>query len=165
MLCTTQQPPASAQHVHEHGLLRLSIAVDGEQLSLSLDVALDTLVGFERVPRTEAERLGANKVMAHLRDPAALFIPDVKARCTPQPVEMEAGLLEPGAKADPLTEHADLQANYRFSCTQPGQLHTLQTSLLEAHPRARRIEVQVAGPRGQRKAVLQRPLRTIHLVW
>ena len=154
---------ATAQHAHEHGQLRLSIAVDGEQLSIALEAPLDSLVGFERAPRTDAERRNAAAALARLRDAAALFAPDAAARCTAQPVELEAGLLAPGAVGKPGQEHADLEANYSFRCAQPAQLRALQTSLLEAFPRARRIDVQVAGPRGQRKATLQRPARTIEL--
>lgn len=154
---------AAAQHAHEHGQLRLSIAVDGEQLSIALEAPLDSLVGFERAPRTDAERRSAAAALARLRDASALFTPDAAARCTAQPVDLDAGLLAPGAAAAPPQEHADLEANYSFRCTQPAQLRALQTTLLDAFPRAARINVQVAGPRGQRKATLQRPARTIEL--
>ena len=50
---------AAAQHAHEHGRLRLAIAIDGEQLSIALEAPLDSLVGFERAPRTDAERRSA----------------------------------------------------------------------------------------------------------
>jgi hypothetical protein len=156
--------PAQAQHAHEHGLLRLAIAIDGEQLSLALEAPLDSLVGFERLPRTDAERRSAAAAVARLRDAAALFNPDAAARCTAQPVDLDAGLLAPDARAPAGGEHADLQAFYSFRCAQPGQLRTLETRLLDAFTRARRIEVQVAGPQGQRKAVLQRPARFIQLV-
>ena len=154
---------AAAQHAHEHGRLRLAIAIDGEQLSIALEAPLDSLVGFERAPRTDAERRSAAAALARLRDAAALFTPDAAARCAAQPVELDAGLLAPGAAAAPAQEHADIDANYSFRCSQPAQLRALQTTLLEAFPRATRIDVQVAGPRGQRKATLQRPARTIEL--
>lgn len=154
---------AAAQHAHEHGRLRLAIAIDGEQLSIALEAPLDSLVGFERAPRTDAERRSAAAALARLRDTAALFTPDAAARCTAQPVELEAGLLAPGAAAAPAEDHADIDASYRFRCSQPAQLRSLQTTLLEAFPRATRIDVQVAGPRGQRKATLQRPASTIEL--
>ncbi len=138
----------AAQHAHEHGQLRLSIAVDGEQLSIALEAPLDSLVGFERAPRTDAERRSAAAALARLRDVAALFTPDAAARCTAQPVELDAGLLAPGAAAQPAQDdHADLEASYSFRCTQPAQLRAVQTTLLDAFPRATRIDVQVAGPR------------------
>ena len=154
---------AAAQRAHDHGQLRLSIAVDGEQLSIALEAPLDSLVGFERAPRTDAERRSAATALARLRDATSLFLPDAGARCTAQPVDLDAGLLAPGAVAKPGLEHADLEANYSFRCAQPARLGTLQTTLLDAFPRAGRIDVQVAGPRGQRKATLQRPARTIEL--
>jgi len=158
---------AAGQHghpqAHQHGELSLAIAVDGEQLSIALEAPLDSLLGFERAPRTDAERHAAAAVLARLRDAAALFTPDAAARCTAGPVALEPGPLAPGAAASAAPEHADLEASYSFRCTQPAQLRALQTTLLDAFPRVRRIEVQVAGPRGQRKATLQRPARTIEL--
>jgi hypothetical protein len=154
---------AHAQHAHQHGQLRLSIAVDGEQLNIALEAPLDSLVGFERTPRTDAERRSAAAAVARLRDAGGLFTPDTAAQCTAQPVELDAGLLAPGAVAKPGQEHADLEATYSFRCAHPAQLRTLQTTLLDSFPRASRIDVQVAGPRGQRKAKLQRPARTIEL--
>ena len=156
-------PRAAAQHAHEHGRLRLAIAIEGEQLSIALEAPLDSLVGFERAPRNDAERRSAAAALARLRDTAALFTPNAAARCTAQPVELDGGLLAPGAAAGATGEHADLDANYSFRCGQPAELRTLQTTLLEAFPRATRVDVQVAGPRGQHKATLQRPARNIEL--
>lgn len=157
------QQAASAQHAHQHGQLRLSIAIDGEQLSIALEAPLESLVGFERAPRTDAERRSAATALARLRDTTALFTPDAAARCTAQPVDLDAGLLAPGSAGAPAQEHADLDASYSFRCAQPAQLRALQTALLDAFPRATRVDVQVAGPRGQRKVTLQRPARTIEL--
>jgi hypothetical protein len=153
---------AAAPHAHQHGVIRLSVAIDGEQLSLALEAPLDSLLGFERAPRTDAERRAAAEALSRLKDAAALFKPDAAAQCVPVTTEVTPGLLAPGAMAA-TGEHADLDASYLFRCSQPRQLRAMQTNLFEAFGRTRRIEVQVAGPGGQRKQTLQRPARHIEL--
>jgi hypothetical protein len=48
--------PALAASPHEHGVARLDVAVDAGRVSFSLETPLDNLLGFERAPRTDAER-------------------------------------------------------------------------------------------------------------
>ena len=156
---------AAAPHAHQHGAVRLAVAIDGEQLSIAMEAPLDSLLGFERAPRNDAERRAANELLARLRSgTAALFQPDAAARCALVQAEVRAGVLEPAAKAA-VTEddHADLDAGYTFKCAQPGQLRTLELGLFDAFKRLRRIEVQVAGPKGQRKLTLERPARSVAL--
>ena len=61
-------------------------------------------------------------------------------------------------------EHADLEASYEFTCTQPDALRTLDVGLFDAYKRTQRIEVQVVGPKGQAKVTLRRPARKVQLV-
>jgi hypothetical protein len=160
---------AAAPHAHQHGALTLTVALDGEQLSIGLQAPLDSLLGFERAPRTDAERRAAKDLLARLRSGAAtLFKADGAAQCTLVSAEVRAGVLEAAPKsavqATPRGEdHADLDADYAFRCMQPALLRTLNVGLFEAFEHLRRIEVQVAGPKGQRKLTLQRPARTLEL--
>ena len=86
-------PVQAAPAAHEHGVARLSVAVDGRTLSVELDAPLDGLLGFERPPRTDAERKAAADLLQRLRDPAALFRPDAAAGCSAGAVTVSA----PGA--------------------------------------------------------------------
>ena len=70
---------AWAGKAHEHGALKLDIAVEGTTLSIGMEAPLDNLLGFERAPRTDAERKAAADVLTRLRSPdkaPALFVPD-----------------------------------------------------------------------------------------
>jgi hypothetical protein len=156
---------AAAPHAHQHGAIALAVAIDGEQLSIEMEAPLDSLLGFERAPRTDAERRAAGELLTRLRSgAAALFKADAAAQCTLVNAEVRASVLEPAAKtAAAKDEHADLDAGYTFKCAQPGQLRTLEVGLFDAFKRIRRIEVQVAGPKGQRKLTLARPARSIEL--
>jgi len=179
---------AHAGKAHEHGVVRLDVSVEGSTLNIDMLAPLDNWLGFERAPRTDAERKAAAEVLARLRNPqqgAPLFATDAGAQCQLTLAEVSAPVLEPGAKpaaktgAAPVTpaaapkpaptpspkgdEHADLEARYTFQCAQPGQLRTLDLGLFDAYKRIQRIHVQVVGPKGQSKVTLRRPARSVAL--
>ena len=171
---------ASAAHAgkaHEHGVVRLDVSVEGSTLNVEMLAALDNWLGFERAPRTDAERKAAAEVLARLRNPqlgTPLFAADAGAQCQLTQAEVSAPVLEPGAKpvSKPATapnsppkggEHADLEARYTFQCAQPTQLRTLDLGLFDAYKRIQRIHVQVAGPNGQSKVTLRKPTRSVPL--
>lgn len=151
---------------HEHGALKLDVAIQGNLLTIAVQAPLDNLLGFERSPRTDAERKAAADVLARLRSPdkgKPLFTPDAAARCTLSKAEVQAAVLEPGSKEATKEAHADLDANYEFTCAQPEALRSLGVGLFDAYPRIQRIDVQVAGPKAQSKITLRRPARSIPL--
>jgi hypothetical protein len=178
---------ASAGKAHQHGAVALDLAVEAAEVSLSVEMPLDSLVGFERAPRTQAERQAAVAALAKMRDGGALFHFDAAAQCTLASAKVEAPVLEPAARpaAQPTTqpttqtttqpttqptakpaaagEHADLDASYVFRCAQPVRLASLEVRLFDAFPRVERIDVQAVLPHGQRKVVLRRAARTVRL--
>lgn len=169
-LSTVAAPALAQSRPHQHGVVKLDVAIEGGQLSVALEVPLDSLVGFERAPRTTAEKRTASEALARLQDAASLFKPDAAAQCTVAAVEVSAAALqgsaESGAKRGHEHEHqhADLDAAYRFQCAQPQQLRALDVGLFDAFKRIRRIDAQVATDKGQFKLTLERSARTVVLV-
>ena len=169
---------AYAGKAHEHGVVRLDVSIEGPRVTIDMTAALDNWLGFERAPRTDAERKAAAEVLTRLRSPnqgAPLFALNTQAQCQLAQAEVSAPVLEPAAKPaaapaappPPATkggaEHADLEASYSFQCAQPAQLRSLDLGLFDAYKRIQRIEVQVAGPKGQAKVTLRRPARSVTL--
>jgi Protein of unknown function (DUF2796) len=152
---------------HEHGALKLDVAVEGNQLTVAMAAPLDNLLGFERAPRTEAERKAAADVLMRLRNPdrgAPLFSADAAAQCTLRHALVQAPVLEPaGTKPAAQEDHADLDAIYEFVCARPDELRVLEVALFDTYRRVQRIDAQVAGPRGQIKVTLERPAQKIPL--
>ena len=156
----------AAGAAHEHGALKLDVAIEGKLLTILLEAPLDNLLGFERAPRTDAERRAAADVLARLRSPdkgPPLFAADAAAQCTLGKAEVQAPVLEPGAGRANQDEHAELEASYVFTCAKPDELRTLDVGLFDAYKRTQRIDVQVAGPTGQAKMTLKRPARKVRL--
>ena len=170
---------SAAPHAHEHGAVKLDVAVDGSTLTVGLEAPLDSLLGFERAPRNDKERRAAADLLARLRSGAGLFATDAGAQCSLSKTDVQAPVLEPAAKAStatkttgpaagadkapPKDDHADLDASFEYTCAQPQQLRTLDVGLFQAFGRIQRIDVQVAGPKTQSKATLKRPARVVVL--
>ncbi|WP_396266932.1 DUF2796 domain-containing protein [Ideonella sp.] len=157
---------ASAHKAHVHGEMKLLVTVEGAQLSVSAEVPLDNLLGFERAPRSEAERQAAAAVLARWQDPVkapALLAPSPQAQCSVSQAKVMAPVLQGPAGAAAQAEHAELEASYTWTCQSPAALASLEVALWAAYPRVSRIEVLVAGPKGQHKTVLKRPRQTVSL--
>lgn len=144
------------EHAHEHGVVRLDVAVQANTLSVQLEAPLDSVLGFEHKPRSAAERAAADAMQARLKDAAALLRPDAAAQCRLTRAEVESAAADSDG-------HADIDARYEFDCRQPERLATLDLGLFEAFPRIQRIEVQVAGPKRQSGQTLKRPARLLRL--
>ena len=179
--------PAVAGKAHEHGAGKLNLVQEGAIYTLELELPLDTLVGFERAPRTAGERQAAQAAMARLRDATALFRPQpASVGCTASTKAVAAPLLEApaataaapaptadasrdtaanpapaGAKA--VDTHADATATYTLQCPSQAALQRLEVNLFEAFPRLKRLEVQLVLATGQGRLKLSPSSRHIEL--
>jgi hypothetical protein len=154
---------AVAGRAHEHGVARLDVGVEADRVSLLLEVPLDSLLGFEREPRTDAERAQAAATLAKLRDAGALFRIDPAAHCKPGRVDLRSAALGLGDAAPANDGHADLDATFDFSCKDGNKSGFVEVHLFEAFPRLQRLDVQTATRRGQMKATLVRPVTRLPL--
>ena len=148
---------------HQHGVAQLDIAVEAGKLTIDFESPLDNLVGFERAPRTQAERQRSDAAVATLKAADTLLRIDPAARCTLVKVTLNSAPLQLGTPdpKDSAEGHADLDASFEFACkSAPG---FVEVGLFDAFARLQRIEVQTATARGQTRAILKRPDRRIGL--
>lgn len=164
--------PAWAGKAHQHGVAQLDVVVEPTRVTLELDTPLDNLLGFERAPRTDAERAAVEKALAQLRAADQLFRIDGAAGCTLDKVHLQSPVLglgapaaapAPGAKPSP-SDHADLNARFEFTCKTGQRAGFVEVELFAAFAPMKRINLQLVLPRGQMKATLQRPATRVALV-
>lgn len=158
--------PAGAHEpgAHVHGVAQIGVAIDGEQLEISLESPLANLLGFEHPPRTDEQRAAVRAMAARLRQAQSLFVPTPAARCALKTVQLASAALPAdllgralAAAGDATRDadgHADLDATFTFACLAPGQLAGMDVSLMQAFSGFHQLNVSVAGPRGQSAAVL-----------
>lgn len=148
---------------HEHGVARLDIAVAAGSVSIELQTPLDNLLGFERAPRSDAERDKVQAAVARLRDGAGLFRIDPAAGCTLAKVELISAPLQLGPAVAAAGDHGELEGSYRFDCKVGAKAGFVEVGLFEAFAGLKRIDLQLATPRGQLKATLRKPASRVVL--
>lgn len=144
---------AQTHHHHEHGIVRLDVAVDGPHINVLLQSPLDSFVGFERAPRTDAEKKRAEDALDALRS-GVLLQPNPQAGCTLSSVEVAAPVLE--GKAKEKGGHADAEASYVFTCTAIEKLTALNTLFYQTFKHTKKVEAQVIDSKGQRKVSVRK---------
>jgi hypothetical protein len=126
---------------HEHGHVQISAALQGEQLVIEMEAPAINVVGFERAPRTDAERKLLAEQLAWLRSGQRAVGVAPAARCRLQSIEVT----EPewshqdhdhdhdhdrGAKEE--EKHADFRARWRFRCANAAALAWIEPWLLRS---------------------------------
>ena len=152
---------------HVHGAARLDIAfVDGE-LALDLYSPAMNIVGFEHEPGNDAQREQLEDALSTLRDAGRVFNVTDAARC--RAVLSEASrVAEDGhdghdgheehgghdGHAGSESAHSEIQARYRYECSDPAELKRIQVRLFELFPITESIRVQMLTDAAQRAMVL-----------
>ena len=145
---------AFAAGPHEHGVVKLDVSIEGTRVSLLMDSPLANLVGFERAPRTDAERQRVDTAISALQTVATMFRVDAAAGCTAGPVSMNASALESDKGGD--AAHADLDASYSFKCVKGAPAY-VDLRIFEAFPAVQRIDVQLQSGAKPTQRTLTRP--------
>jgi len=145
---------------HVHGQARMEVAVEGEGFSVHLESPLHDLVGFEHAPRTAKERAAVKAAVAQLRQPVQLILATTAARCQPDKTYLSSPVIQPAMLGETATTspdgkapdndgHAELAADFTFHCADQKALRGIEFNLFKGFPSLRRINVQIAGPKGQ----------------
>lgn len=155
----------AAGHAHVHGLAKLDVAIDAGKLSLGLESPLDNLVGFERAPRTDAERQAVDKAVAALRDAGSMFRIDPAAQCKSVKVDLASAALKLGNPdpAEVAAGHADIDGSFEFDCVDAAKATWIEVGLFRFE-RLQKLQVQVATPSGEFRRDLARPTSRLSLV-
>lgn len=144
-------PPAHAGKAHEHGVGRLNLVQEGTHWSAEWELPLDTVVGFERPPRTPTERQSAQAALQTLRQPNGLIRLEgaSSSACTATTSEVLAPVLE--GQAAPPGGHADARVTISLQCGDGVEPQRVVLPVFKALVRLKRVEAQVVSAAGQRR--------------
>jgi hypothetical protein len=156
--------PASspAQHrelgAHEHGQGTLNVAVEGNRITMELEVPGADIVGFEHAARTRQQKAAVEKAKKQLLAPQALFKLSSTAGCTvgAASVELESGGHDDTKKGEHKDAHSEFHAQYTFDCQMPASLTSIEFDYFRAFAGAQRLNVNVITPKGQTKFEVSR---------
>ncbi len=153
---------AGAHEAHVHGIANLSLAQEGNKLLLELDSPLDNLLGFEHSPRTDKQKQAARDLLDLLQKPATLMKLTAAADCQLNNVKILAPVLQTTTQTTASKDvHANLHAEYEYTCARIVALKSLEISLFDAFPAIHKVDAQMAGPRGQAAATLTTKQRVL----
>ncbi len=155
-----------AAEPHVHGIAKMLVAIDGNNLEVELVSPLDNLVGFERAPRNDRERKAVQKLMKQLNEPQSLIVPISAAKCTHNKTEIDAPILQSTSKTEHVhgkhdEKHAEMTAAFSFRCADPVALKSIEVRLFDVFPNLQRVQAEVAAPGGQAASSLGRAHRTL----
>lgn len=176
-LACTAVAVAQAASPHVHGHATLEVAVDGNTLTLLFTSPLDSLVGFEQAPRTEKQQELVRRMAQTLRQAERVFVLPAEAQCAAPRIELaspaiparllvgDAAPAKPAEKSAPARhgEHAELDAQYVWSCQRIEQLKAIDVKLFASFRNLKRIDARVATGTQQRSARLTE--KSSRLVW
>ncbi len=140
-------PAVHAAEGHSHGTGSVEVSIDGGQISIALELPLDSAVGFERAPKTGKEKAALADAASLLNDAQAVFIPTANAKCAVASVQVSVP--HAGGSAAAKDGHADIDASYVFQCADPAALKGIETTLFKHFKRLYRLEARRIGPTGQ----------------
>lgn len=152
--------PVQAQgHAHSHGRLALDVAVEAKVVTLVLAAPLHDLLGFERAPRSVAERGRVAALVDQLQAADKLFVLDPAGGCQLGEVQIASAVLGLGAapapaKGEPAPEHGDLDMTAVFRCEKPARF--VDVKLFNAFNRVRTVDVQLVTAKGQSRIGLRK---------
>jgi len=138
-----------AHAAHSHGVGSLELSVQAGKVSGSFEIPMESLLGHEHLPRTEAQK----KAMANLQSALAsadyfMALP-AAAQCKQISLKASSSMFE-GKKS----EHSDLDIDFSFDCAQPAALTELRISLFSKHARLKSLKADMVGPKGQKSVTL-----------
>jgi hypothetical protein len=168
ILGTLAVHPATAQTEHrelgphEHGRGTLNIALEGNRVSMELEVPGMDIVGFEHAAKTDKDKTTLETAKEKLSTPLSLFKLPASAGChvTEAKVEVETGAHDHGANEGGTDtsksskdehHHSEFHNQYSLECTAPASITTIEFGYFNAFPGAERLDVNLITPKGQNK--------------
>ena len=125
---------------HQHGHVKLEIAIEKSQLNIALEAPGESIIGFEHVAKTEKQKTAVKAALEQLSDPVSIFVMPSKAGCRVS--SSNAELHQHGG-------HNEFEASYAFTCTNIAEFQFLETKLFSLYPAIDEIDAVYVAHAGQ----------------
>lgn len=131
---------------HVHGVGELDVVSEGNGVSVTLFSPLHNVLGFERAPKTAAEKDKAKLVQVLLNDPRIVSF-NADALCTRVDTALTSDVLNPhthGNDADHHAhDHSDILMRWEFQCEKPAELRHLTVRVFNLFEQFTELQAQV----------------------
>lgn len=144
----TSQADHREHKAHEHGAAKLNIALDGNSLEIEIDSPAHDFVGFEHLPKSNAEKQAVQKAYDILVEPKNILNLPTAAECKTVKVNVTEGYvfaeLIKHKNADTNKGHSDIGITYTLTCAKPENLKGTKVILLGKFKIMKKINIQTA---------------------
>jgi hypothetical protein len=148
-----QRPAHTHSHgAHAHGKGELELTVQANLISGTFRTPMDSLLGFEHQPKTDAQKKAVAQLRQDLANPTVILLPNAEAKCSPKMHAANSAMFTGQVKGS----HSELEYQFSFECAAPEKLTGLEFNALKQFKRLSQVRVQIASPKGQRAVVLNK---------
>ncbi|NNC99611.1 MAG: DUF2796 domain-containing protein [Gammaproteobacteria bacterium] len=154
---------------HSHGEAQISIAIDGDQIFLTLVSPAANLVGFEHSPKNAEQREHADTTQHTLSDYTNLYeLPadtncEVAEKSVQWTFDRDSNNEKHTEHADTPSGHSEFEAEFLLTCENSAGINTIGVRLFEQFPAIERIRVEVLFDSSQIVEVLTPAKNTVKL--
>lgn len=132
----------SQTRAHVHGQATLDIGIEGRAGTIEFRAPADDLYGFERAPKTAAERAARDAALLRLRTGGTALVR----------FEASLGCVLTTSSVGPTEEkggHGDIRATYALSCRKPPTGRPIAFGISKAFPGVQSVKVQLVSDTAQ----------------
>lgn len=129
---------------HSHGQGQLELVVQGGAVKANFEIPMESLLGFEHLPKTAAQKKAMADLQAAVTQPDYVLGLPKAAACELKSVEAQSDMFL-GQKST----HSDLDLSMTFTCSQPAELKQIEFPIFKKHPRLKSLKVDMLTPKGQ----------------
>ncbi len=151
---------------HVHGVGKLNVALDGNDLILELRSPAANIVGFEHAPENEQQTQEVHEAIELLKEGEKLFALTAKAQCSLHEAHVDNDMVkghheeheahhqeheDSHSEKDHAdgSDHSEFEATYHFECGDPDSLKAIDVRLFSHFPGFEELEVQLLTPKRQ----------------
>jgi hypothetical protein len=129
---------------HSHGAGNLELVVQGSSVKASFEIPMESLLGFEHLPKTPAQKKAMADLQAGVTQPEYVLRLPKAAACELKSVQAQSDMFL-GKKST----HSDLDLSIEFTCSQPAELKQIEFPIFKQHTRLKSLKVDMLTPKGQ----------------
>ncbi|PKO32234.1 MAG: hypothetical protein CVU34_16510 [Betaproteobacteria bacterium HGW-Betaproteobacteria-7] len=150
IFCFSGTAWAHGAHTHGHGTAK--VIVDGAALTVTLDVPLESYLGYDYPPRNEAQQKTWADFRARLAEPLRFVEPPAEAQCS----AAQAATVPNLAQMDQQADIVNLVVEIKFDCASPAALKSVGFTAFREYAGLKQLRVQLQNG-ATRKTLTVRP--------
>lgn len=127
---------------HVHGALQMGIAVEKNEVEVTIDGPSESLLGFEHSPRNEKEKKIYAKAESLWKNNLASFVVFES--------QLQCKITESNFKQHLDGNHSEIEASAKFQCIKEISPSTVTVSLKKAFKHIKKLSVDVVSDKTQR---------------